>query len=95
MRPNGGCKNESAAKNRSRGWLRENLINTDVTVCSHITPHIACRLIVLPVWLNQRLYIQLNRGFTGCGFCNVRVKLKSFCFDQRYLSVCVLMSLCL
>lgn len=80
-------KNDLTAKNRGMGWVTENLINTDVNVCTHITPQCAGLLFAT---------VAKQKVCWLCGSCNGRVKPKSFWFDQRYLSgsLCVLMSVC-
>lgn len=57
------------AKNRSMGWVRETLINTDVTACSHITPQYVGLLFAS---------VAKQKVYWLCGSCNVRVKLESF-----------------
>ena len=62
-------KNELIAENSGMGWVSENLINTDVTVCSHITPQQA-RLLLASVAKRKVYWL--------CGCHNVRVKQESF-----------------
>ncbi len=78
---------ELISENRGMGWVRENLINTDVTVCSHITPQHAGLLFASLA--KQKIYWL-------CGSYNVRVKQKRLWFDERYLfqPFCALVSAC-
>lgn len=61
-------KNELIAKNRGMGWVRENLINTDGTVYSDITPQHAGLLFS---------NVAKQKDYWLCGSCNVRVKLRA------------------
>ncbi len=69
-------KHELIAKNRDMGWVRVILINTDVNVCSHITPqHVGFTFASLA---KRKIY-------SLCGSDNVRAKQEGFWFAQRYL----------